>query len=395
VRGAVILTLLAAGLLVGSAFGASTEGELGAAGGGGGSPTFVAHGDGDGDERPARRAVPRRAADAGEDAGDDWSAPPAPPAPPAAPAGGSMGAGVSVTIRDGRIRIDGVADFVLERLALIQGHVAGHRDLSNATRRRLSAQLARAQATVSRRLASLDALTPAQLEREVERMARELERDLDRVEEALAEVGDRRGPRLTSEIVRGLATRALRQSQDAHRARAAAERARAQAEACCPDGDHADASGHHARGADADDADDADGDAGDAGDGDGDEVVAEAVVVAPGTDGSGRVDETRMRMAGALILRPEQQAQILRVRTTLARDVAAARKQLTDAQQRLDVALRDLRASDVEIARYVDQVSQQEAAIRKARILAWVGTRRLLDDVQRRQLEAAARADAR
>lgn len=46
--------------------------------------------------------------------------------------------------------------------------------------------------------------------------------------------------------------------------------------------------------------------------------------------------------------------------------------------------------NDADIARSIDVVTQQEAAIRKARILAWHDARRVLDDAQRRKVEDAA-----
>jgi hypothetical protein len=82
----------------------------------------------------------------------------------------------------------------------------------------------------------------------------------------------------------------------------------------------------------------------------------------------------------------------VRLRTTYDRQIAVARKQLEDASQRLEEAIRDPRTSDTEIARYVDQVSAHEAEIRKARLLTWVSARRLLDDTQRKKIEDAARS---
>ena len=46
---------------------------------------------------------------------------------------------------------------------------------------------------------------------------------------------------------------------------------------------------------------------------------------------------------------------------------------------------------DAEITRLVDQISAQEAVIRKSRILAWAQARRVLDDGQRKKIEDAAK----
>jgi hypothetical protein len=91
-----------------------------------------------------------------------------------------------------------------------------------------------------------------------------------------------------------------------------------------------------------------------------------------------------------LALRPGQRQQLARLRGDYEQQIAVARKQLDDASRRLERALSDLRTSDADIARYVDQVSSHEAAIRKARLLTWVNARRLLDDAQRKQIEDAA-----
>ena len=45
-----------------------------------------------------------------------------------------------------------------------------------------------------------------------------------------------------------------------------------------------------------------------------------------------------------------------------------------------------------EIKRSIDMVSRLEAEIRKARIIAWVKARKLLDTAQRKKVEAAARS---
>ena len=72
------------------------------------------------------------------------------------------------------------------------------------------------------------------------------------------------------------------------------------------------------------------------------------------------------------------------------RQVAAAKKQLDQASDTLKKQLDNSATSDADIARSIDAVTQQEAAIRKARIIAWHSARRVLDDAQRRKVEDAA-----
>nr|MBA3818312.1 hypothetical protein [Deltaproteobacteria bacterium] len=122
-----------------------------------------------------------------------------------------------------------------------------------------------------------------------------------------------------------------------------------------------------------------------------DDVVADAIPMSPDLDG----DDGDLREAIGdlkdLALKPGQQAQIVKLRSDSDRNVAVAKQQLDDLSQKLEAVLGDPRASDAEIARYVDQISSQEATIRKARILAWVNARRILDDSQRRRIEDAAK----
>jgi hypothetical protein len=98
-----------------------------------------------------------------------------------------------------------------------------------------------------------------------------------------------------------------------------------------------------------------------------------------------------VRDLGDLKLQPAQRAQIQKLRADSDAQVAAARKALATASKALHDQLADGKASDADIARAIDSVSAQEAAIRKARILAWVSARRVLDDSQRKRVEDAAR----
>ncbi len=98
-----------------------------------------------------------------------------------------------------------------------------------------------------------------------------------------------------------------------------------------------------------------------------------------------------MRGIGTLNLRPQQREQIKKLRADSDAKVATARRELDRASDRLTKQLENPATSETEIARSIDAVAQQEAAIRKARILAWVNARRILDDGQRTQVERAAK----
>jgi hypothetical protein len=98
-----------------------------------------------------------------------------------------------------------------------------------------------------------------------------------------------------------------------------------------------------------------------------------------------------LRDLGDLKLAPAQREQLRRLRVDSDAKVAAARRELDRLSAQLQRQLDAPGTSDAEISRSIDAVTQQEAAIRKARILAWVSARRVLDDTQRKQVEAAAR----
>lgn len=90
-------------------------------------------------------------------------------------------------------------------------------------------------------------------------------------------------------------------------------------------------------------------------------------------------------------LNPNQRHAIAKLRIDSDKAVETAKLALQDANKKLDAALANPNTPDAEIARLVDQVSAQEATIRKTRILAWSQARRVLDDAQRKKIEDAAK----
>jgi hypothetical protein len=101
-------------------------------------------------------------------------------------------------------------------------------------------------------------------------------------------------------------------------------------------------------------------------------------------------DADAARGLGDLSLKQPQRDAIARLRADSERQIEAAKHALDAAEHQLHDEIDNPDTSDAELARAIDAVSQQEAAIRKARILAWHGARRVLDDGQRRRVEAAA-----
>ncbi len=92
-----------------------------------------------------------------------------------------------------------------------------------------------------------------------------------------------------------------------------------------------------------------------------------------------------------LALDKGQRDQIGKIRTDSDKEVAAAKTKLDDLSKKLETALGDPKTSDADIAKYVDQISAQEAAVRKARLLGWHKARRILSTAQQKQVQDAAK----
>lgn len=102
-----------------------------------------------------------------------------------------------------------------------------------------------------------------------------------------------------------------------------------------------------------------------------------------------------MKGLGSFKLAAPQRAALKKLRADSDAQVANARRQLDAASEVLRAALENTNTSEHQIAQAIDNVSRLEADIRKARILAWVNARKLLDASQRKQVEAAARGRSR
>ena len=124
----------------------------------------------------------------------------------------------------------------------------------------------------------------------------------------------------------------------------------------------------------------------DTGDGDDDD---DKLSSPPDVDDDDELDDA-VKDLGDLSLGGPQRDQIQKLRTASDRAVATAKKQLDQASDSLKKQLDNPATSDAEIARSIDAVTQQEAAIRKARILAWHDARRVLDEAQRKKVQDAA-----
>ena len=114
----------------------------------------------------------------------------------------------------------------------------------------------------------------------------------------------------------------------------------------------------------------------------------------PDLDDADDLDDA-MKDLGSVKLQPDQRAQLRRLRADSDQKVARAKADLDRASDTLRTKLENTSVSEQEISRAIDDVTKAESEIRKARIIAWVNARRLLDDSQRKRVEAAARGRGR
>jgi hypothetical protein len=92
-----------------------------------------------------------------------------------------------------------------------------------------------------------------------------------------------------------------------------------------------------------------------------------------------------------LSLTPAQRQALDRIVAEESRAVDAAEGTLDNLSEKLRKTLQNPDADEGEIARTVDAISAEEGKIRKARILAWAKTRKVLDDKQRARVERGRR----
>jgi DNA gyrase/topoisomerase IV subunit A len=281
-----------------------------------------------------------------------WSQPPPMPVP------GGAGGRFSISIRNGKVHIDGLEGFARHHLESVREMIRNNPNIPPDVRDKVLARLDTARAIVERRLRNLSSTDLDKLGDEMEKMGDELEKAMEGLEDEMEKLGEKLGKdlakKLGKDIAKGLRPGIRIDGRD-------------------HDHDH-----DHDRG---------DGDDGDDSDDDGDDDHARGVVINPGVDMDTR---GAIRDLPDLTLRPAQREQIVKLRSSYEQEIARARKQLDDASKRLEIALADLRTSDADIEKYVDQVSKHEAAIRKARLLTWVNARRLLDETQRKKIEDAS-----
>jgi hypothetical protein len=270
---------------------------------------------------------------------DPHPAPPPGPAPRPLPLVGPAGPldGVAVEIHDGKVTISGVPEVISN--ALHSAHVAIEASgLPKATKDKLDQHLDNVRTRLQARLSHLDVANLDQLGDEMNKMGDDIGKEMEELGKEMEKYG------ATGSGGKGF---------------------------------HVSINGVHGT-LNTDD------------DGDDDKLGSP-----PDVDDDDELDDA-VRDLGDLSLKGPQRDQIQKLRRDSDRAVATAKKQLDLASDALKKQLDNPATNDAEIARSIDAVTQQEAAIRKARILAWHDARRVLDDAQRKKVEdAAAKAKPR
>jgi hypothetical protein len=278
---------------------------------------------------------------------------PAPPVPPLPPRH-RHGHGVSISIHDGKIELDGVAEMVGNQLDRVAELLDNLPDVPPDVRDRVRGRVQSARQKLGARLSKLKSMDLEKLGPEMERMGDEIEKELEGMDKDLEQLGGKLGKHFAEKFGKDFA------------------------KSFGPN--HLGFPGPHDR-------DNSDGD-----DDDDDDDDKAAVTVLPDTQ---TLDPSDTRAAIAdlknLSLDQSQRAQLARLRAESDRQVADAKRELETMSDRLHDTLGDVGASEADITRQIDLISEKEATIRKARILAWVRARAVLDKDQRKRVEAAAK----
>ena len=282
--------------------------------------------------------------------------PPTPPLPPHHSRGHSRG--MSVSMHDGKIEIDGIEEMVQNQLDRVADVLDSLPDVPPDVRDRIKTRVNAVRGTIRARLGRLKSLDLDKLGPEMERMGDEIEKEMEGLDKDLEQFGDKFGKHFAEKFGKEFGKNFGKNFGP----------------------------GHGPMGYDRDNSDGDD-------DADDDDDDKAATALPPAAEPDLADPDMRDAIAGLknLTLDQNQRAQLAKLRAEVNRQVADAQRELEDMSNRLHDTLGDVSADEADIAQQIDQISAKEATIRKARILAWVKARSLLDRDQRKKVEAAAK----
>jgi hypothetical protein len=279
--------------------------------------------------------------------------PPAPPAPPAPPRRHGSSHGTSITIHDGKVEIEGIAELVQESLEKAVDALDGLGDVSPEVRSKLKGRIQSVRDKLRARLSKLRSMDIDQIGPELERMGDEIEREMAGIDKDLAKLSDKVGKDLAKKFGKDFGKNfgpGIPGNVNVHV------------------------------------------DTDDDGDDDDDDDDKNSVVVTPDMDDADAADiAPALAALKGLNLDAGQRDQLAKLRAETEGQLARARVELEQMSNRLHDTLREPAASEADIARQIDSISAKEATIRKVRILAWVKARNMLRKEQRQQVEAAVK----
>lgn len=266
---------------------------------------------------------------------------PLPPKPPKPPKVSKAGSGFTVNIHDGKVQIDGLDDMVDSQIDGALKAVAGNPGIPPAVRDKVVKRLEKVRAKVKARIAHIDTNNVDQLGEELGKLGEEIGDEMEEFGSDMDKFGkdmDEWGKQFEKNFGKDFAKK------------------------------FGNVNVHVDRQADDDDDDD-------------------DIPGAPDDDDD--IDVDAVRDLGTLNLTQPQRDQLKKLRADSDAKVATAKRELQKASENLEKQLANPGASNADIERSIDAVAQQEAAIRKARILAWVNARNMLDAGQRKKVETA------
>jgi Spy/CpxP family protein refolding chaperone len=261
--------------------------------------------------------------------------PPTPPVPPNLPSG------VSVSINNGKVQVTGIDKMVRQQIDNARKSIKDNTSIPKDVRDKVLARLDKVSAVIDKKLAKLaKGADFDDLEAEMEEMGKEIEEAMEGLEDEMEDLAEKYGKDVAKQL------------------------------------------GNIDIDIDLDDLVDLDNMFGD---------DLDTIPMSPDLAD----DDNDMRDAITdlkdLALDKAQRDQITKIRTDSDKEVATAKTKLDDLSKKLETALGDPKTSDADISKYVDQISAQEAAVRKARLLGWHKARRVLSTAQQKQVQDAAK----